>query len=255
MAAMRGMQNSIMQAKQRNIQELRKLYNLYRPKREKRVKKKAESEYTLKEKVHCLLDPTALFPNEKYHNVSIAISLSIFVIIFISIVTFVLESVPEYESKQTYQIIESICVTIFTVEFMLKLSTCPSFRLFVRDLYNWIDLISILPFYVDIFVEAVLNRKNNVNLLFLRVIRLARIFRMFKLGKYNKPFGMVCTKRRRISIIFSSKICNKMQTVELAHVATTLFQQFFKLMKLTVEQNRWLHYSNNFFIKNLHRSS
>ena len=158
-----------------------------------RRKRKSRREFSWKEKVYCLFDLTENAPDERWERAALIVSGSVFAFIFISVVTFVLQSVPAYESADGYfSTIEVICVMVFSVEFVVKLSTCPCKRRFVKDFYNWIDLVSIMPFYVDHFVQWVFNKENNLNFLFLRVVRLARIFRMFKLGKYNRPFGMVC---------------------------------------------------------------
>eukprot|EP00754_Rhynchopus_humris_P004936 Rhum_TRINITY_DN12475_c0_g3::Rhum_TRINITY_DN12475_c0_g3_i1::g.51922::m.51922 len=160
--------------------------------RRKRKSRRSGREYSWKEKVYCLFDLTEDAPDERWERAALIVSGSVFAFIFISVVTFVLQSVPAYESADGYfSTIEVTCVVVFSVEFAVKLTTCPCKRRFVKDFYNWIDLVSIMPFYVDHFVRWVFNKENNLNFLFLRVVRLARIFRMFKLGKYNRPFGMV----------------------------------------------------------------
>ena len=38
---------------------------------------------------------------------------------------------------------------VFTLEFLCRVGTCPSLRAFVGDLLNWIDLLAIVPFYIE----------------------------------------------------------------------------------------------------------
>jgi len=51
-------------------------------------------------------------------------------------------------------------------------------------LLNWIDLLSILPYYVELIVPG------GPGLAWVRVLRLARVFRIFKLGRYQEGFTL-----------------------------------------------------------------
>jgi len=52
---------------------------------------------------------------------------------------------------------------------------------FVKDPFNIVDLVAIVPFYVNLFVSNGASSGFAV----LRVLRLARVMRIFKLGKYS----------------------------------------------------------------------
>merc|ERR1719310_1526393 len=52
---------------------------------------------------------------------------------------------------------------------------------------NVIDLIAILPFWIEQFAKS--GSQNNVFVV-LRILRLTRIFRVFKVGKYNEIFSL-----------------------------------------------------------------
>lgn len=51
---------------------------------------------------------------------------------------------------------------------------------------NWIDLVSVLPFWLEILLGSL-----GVNLTSLRILRLARAFRMVKLGRYSSGIRLI----------------------------------------------------------------
>ena len=53
-------------------------------------------------------------------------------------------------------IIQTICVSYFTIEFLLRLISTPSYCRFILSLFNWIDLGAIVPYYV--FLGHSINR-------------------------------------------------------------------------------------------------
>eukprot|EP01079_Euglenida_sp_SAG-EU17-18_P002986 gene2986-3555_t len=63
---------------------------------------------------------------------------------------------------------------------------------FLKSILNWIDVASILPFYVALFQLAVSQDGGELNgLLFLRVVRLTRVFRVLRLSKQTRPLRVV----------------------------------------------------------------
>ena len=58
------------------------------------------------------------------------------------------------ESLRALWIIETICTSVFTVEFLLRLFTCPSLREFSTNILNFIDLLAILPYYIEMLLSA-----------------------------------------------------------------------------------------------------
>lgn len=153
-------------------------------------------------------------------------SIVILLLIGLSTTTFVVETLPSLHERVdlqcTWDIIETVCISLFTVEYFLKLFSVPSGLLsgygwrrqlastwrFVRQWLNIVDLIAILPFYIEVAASPLFATCGSTsvvagggaNLGFVRVIRLVRVFRLFKLSKYNeglKLFGNTMTKSMR----------------------------------------------------------
>lgn len=110
-------------------------------------------------------------------------------LIIISILLIILESFKEFQEtlKGVIYSIETVVVIFFTLEYIVRLITSPylypkkkllSPLLFIFSFLGIIDLLSILPFYLPMFVET--------NLIFLRVLRLFRLMRIFKLLRYSE---------------------------------------------------------------------
>lgn len=109
--------------------------------------------------------------------------------IILSIFTTVYETVPcndgvEACNQRTHvlDLLDVICIGIFTFEFTLRLMVCPDYRQFIRTPMNIIDFFSILPFYARIVLQSIVGS----NLEALVVLRVLRIFRVFKLSRHSK---------------------------------------------------------------------
>jgi len=93
--------------------------------------------------------------------------------IMTSIVNFCLETLPDFDRppcinatgssdpadlvpnyKDAFFIIESVCVTWFTIEFILRLISCPSKFAFCKDIMNIFDVLAIVPFFVVLVVQV-----------------------------------------------------------------------------------------------------
>ena len=51
--------------------------------------------------------------------------------------------------------IEALCVVVFTVEYGARLATTPDYRKFFFNFFDIIDLLSILPFYVEVLALCI----------------------------------------------------------------------------------------------------
>ena len=82
-------------------------------------------------------------------------------------------------------IFEYICIIFFTSEIIARVIVCPNKCDFFKELFNWIDLCSVIPFYVVKIIIAIdLELETSEVLLFINALRLVRIFRILKLTRH-----------------------------------------------------------------------
>eukprot|EP01048_Picozoa_sp_COSAG05_P022483 COSAG05_NODE_4516_length_1481_cov_2.200434_3_plen_172_part_01 len=84
------------------------------------------------------------------------VAVVILVAIIFSCSVFVLETLPDLYGRHQDLLfwMEFSCVVIFTVEFVVRIWSCPSLQLFRSDFLNWVDLAAIAPFYLELALPA-----------------------------------------------------------------------------------------------------
>ncbi|XP_044533686.1 potassium voltage-gated channel subfamily A member 5 isoform X2 [Gracilinanus agilis] len=143
-------------------------------------------------------------------------------VILISIITFCLETLPEFRDERDgrdlhllsqgptvapmvsrtladpFFIVETTCVVWFTFELLVRFFACPSKAEFSRNIMNIIDVVAIFPYFITLGTELAeqqpggiggggsSNGQQAMSLAILRVIRLVRVFRIFKLSRHSK---------------------------------------------------------------------
>ena len=96
-----------------------------------------------------------------------------------SVVAIMLETVPSLEAyHQTFYILEWIFTIFFTIEYFIRIYTVHRPKKYMTSFFGVIDLVSILPTYLSLFILG------TSSLMVLRAIRLLRVFRIFKLGNF-----------------------------------------------------------------------
>jgi voltage-gated potassium channel len=102
-------------------------------------------------------------------------------LILVSIVTFSVETIPNLkpETKALLYAIEVFSVSVFTIEYLLRIYVADSKPKFVFSFFGIIDLFAILPFYLSF----------GIDLRSLRALRFLRLFRVLKLVRYNKAMN------------------------------------------------------------------
>lgn len=119
---------------------------------------------------------------------AMAISLLLMSVILLNTVTFMIESVPHFMDTELYDqlvIVDYACLGIFTVEFLARLVTCINVRQFLFSVDSVIDLLAILPFYIELIVVGPSGNQAQQTRI-VRVLRLLRILRVLKAaGKFQ----------------------------------------------------------------------
>lgn len=85
--------------------------------------------------------------------------------------------------KAVFALLEIAFISWFTFEYLVRLIASPKKWFFVRSFLNVIDLLAILPFYVELALKN--SSSQNFSLAFLRILRLVRVFRIFKLSRHS----------------------------------------------------------------------
>lgn len=87
--------------------------------------------------------------------------------------------------KVALHYIDYVCVAYFTFEFLVRIISCPDKKDFFKNALNWVDLLSILPFFIERLVLLAQPELQNTQVLqAFNYARLIRIFRIFKLTRH-----------------------------------------------------------------------
>uniref|UniRef100_A0A672JQH4 Potassium voltage-gated channel subfamily V member 2-like n=1 Tax=Salarias fasciatus TaxID=181472 RepID=A0A672JQH4_SALFA len=122
-------------------------------------------------------------------------------------------SLNTVEELQTYRIndktymewVEIITIVFFTFEYVIRLITTPNMTMFLKSALNFVDLVSVMPYFVQIIFEAFsdaedMNAQEDLRAMarvskvshVLKVVKLLRIFRILKLARHStgmRAFG------------------------------------------------------------------
>jgi len=122
--------------------------------------------------------------DETYSTLGRWTQLFIMFLIVISIIVYVLESESSLESWPGWQLFEGIISIIFTVEFILRIAVCRSMTRYILDSMNLVDLLAVLPYWIEIASQGTLDAG------VLRTIRLIRLARLVRLMRNNSRIGL-----------------------------------------------------------------
>jgi len=81
-------------------------------------------------------------------------------------------------------IIDHICYGWFTLEYSMRLILVREKLQFMKSWLSIVDLLTIVPFYFQIFLEG--GNTDNTNITSVRILRLCRIVRLLKVTRYNR---------------------------------------------------------------------
>lgn len=123
-------------------------------------------------------------------------------LIVLNVLAVVLETVEDCNTQYHtfFKIFEYVSVSIFTLEYFLRIWLCTTLETFKHPFWGrvkyiitpfaLIDLMAILPFYLPFFIT---------DLRILRSLRLLRLFRVLKLSRYSKSFRIL------VKVIWATK--------------------------------------------------
>ena len=109
-------------------------------------------------------------------------------LIMLSVVLSCLETVKYFKDhdqrKLILLVLEGCCVFYFTIELGTRFLFCPSKKQFLKGILNWIDLMAILPFLIQVVMQYGLKSHSQFSF-FIQSIRVIRVFRIIKLSKHH----------------------------------------------------------------------
>eukprot|EP00759_Apiculatamorpha_spiralis_P014689 PhF_6_TR21214/c0_g1_i1/m.30639 len=150
-----------------------------------KLNEKASHKIPITYKIHHVLNPTkassAMLKDSDWVKVEVAYSYLTMIIILMSVITFMVDSMPQYQDDPDLFIVETISISFFTLDFVARLATTRDYGSFIRNPMTYLDLISIIPYYIDVAIDT----GNTKGLFIFRVFRLTRIIRILKFGRYN----------------------------------------------------------------------
>ena len=112
--------------------------------------------------------------------------------ISISVILVTLESVDNYDSKyhSFLNISEWIITILFSIEYILRIISVKKPLKYIFSFYGIIDMLSIIPKYISLFVFGTSS---------LAALRALRLMRIFKILKMNRFIGASTNFRRLLS--------------------------------------------------------
>ncbi|MPQ45532.1 ion transporter [Marinifilum sp. N1E240] len=124
---------------------------------------------------------------------------SLLIVILLSILFVMLESVPSIENQYHDQlkIAEWIVTIIFSIEYMLRIWIVKNPKSYIFSFYGVIDLLSVLPSYLALIFAG------TQGLMVIRALRLLRVFRILKLNRYLKESAIIIRALRESRIKIS----------------------------------------------------
>jgi voltage-gated potassium channel len=125
-------------------------------------------------------------------------------VILISVLAVLLDSVSILSGQYSiyFRTIEWTLTIFFTIEYGLRIYCSPNRWRYIFSYYGIVDLLSIIPSYLSLFMTGVSY------LLIIRLLRVLRIFRVLKLVRYLSEMNVLVrsllSSRRKILIFFTA---------------------------------------------------
>lgn len=182
--------------------------------------KRRDSEKKLQEYESFLEDPSS-------GTAAMLFASFIVICICLSTVSFCVETIPAVENHPVWFYTELFFIAVFTCEYVARISVT-SRRLwdFVSDFMNVIDLLAILPFYLELLSRLVLG--SSASSVDLRMLRTLRLLRVFKFGRYSEDLKFI-----------GNGIVQSISSFYLMGTMLTLGIVFFSSLLWLVDRGEW----------------
>ena len=121
-----------------------------------------------------------------------------------SVTVVMLESVESFRAEYGYslKVLEWIFTILFTIEYVTRLSVVRNRRRYAFSFFGIVDLLSILPTYLELFVAG------SGHFIIIRIFRLLRMFRILKMAQHvgdaNVLINALIASRPKISVFIFS---------------------------------------------------
>mmetsp|Transcript_146838 Transcript_146838/g.256206 ORF Transcript_146838/g.256206 Transcript_146838/m.256206 type:complete len:412 (-) Transcript_146838:51-1286(-) len=136
--------------------------------------------------------------------------------ILVSTASVALETMPEFRGDLAFFLLEMVITAFFTVELLLRLYVCESFRTFALNGFNLIDFFAIFPGYMELLCMLAYESRSSANsetlvhkaassMRTLRVVRMGRLLRVMrvmrlaKAARHSPSLGIVLAVITRVS--------------------------------------------------------
>jgi voltage-gated potassium channel len=107
--------------------------------------------------------------------------------IVVSVLVVILETVEPVNERMGpwFPALEWFFTVVFSLEYLARLWSAPQRLRYATSFYGVVDLVSVLPTYLSLFLGGAQA------LLTIRALRLLRVFRVLKLGSYTSQAGLL----------------------------------------------------------------
>ena len=171
------------------------------------------------------------FEDAEGSQASSMINAYIMVLICMSAVVAVVETIPAIHKtqKDVWFGLETFFVINFSIEFILRFVSCPNTCSFMITPMNIVDLVAILPYYLDVILMLAAADGEPPNFSFLRILRLSRAARLVKLGKYSQGIRLV-----------TNAMANSLDALQLFALVLSLVLVVFSSGIYYTERGKWV---------------